>query len=171
VVSSSLAYATLDDLSARWSAMPTDEASETMATTLLGDASFWLRQWFPVETAQMDAGQLDPTGAVILTCTMVKRALVNAMNIGVASATDTQGPYTTTRAFSNPDGALYITSNERTLIQGGGRMAAKSMTMGSPPRVAWHHTSINAPGPSLWPAAQVWPEQRFPFLEDEPQAP
>lgn len=120
-------YATAQDLGARWRNMPTDTASQTMVTTLLGDASYWLRQWFPSITGRIDAGQADGTGAMLLVCAMVKRAMVNADNEGVSQASDGMAGMTETRVYSNPDGNLYITSNEMTLIQGGAR--AKSMTM------------------------------------------
>lgn len=158
------AYATTTDLGNRWSAMPTDAASQTTAATLLGDASFWVRQWFPTQTAAMDAGTLDSTGAKILVCSMVKRAMRNEENDGVRQDTQTMGPMTEMRLFSNPDGNLYILDNEATLIQGGARMRSKAMT-GSGPSVGGtrHYGAINQPGPLLWPGANYWPGQ-FPNL-------
>ncbi|WP_067891212.1 hypothetical protein [Nocardia vaccinii] len=120
-------YATVEQLGARWRNMPTDAASEATATTLLGDASFWLRQWFPSITGLIDAGQSDGTGAMLLVCAMVKRALINVDNEGVRQASDGMAGMSETRVYSNPDGSLYITANDMTLIQGGAR--AKSMTM------------------------------------------
>lgn len=158
------AYATTTDLGVRWSAMPTDTASQATANALLGDASFWLRQWFPTETAAMDAGTADSTGARILVCSMVKRAMVNAENLGVRQDSQVMGPLNETRVFSNPDGNLYITDNEMTLIKGGGRMRSKTM-VGSGPSVGGtqHYSAINQPGPLLWPGANYWPGQ-FPNL-------
>lgn len=142
-------YAQVSDLAARWRNMPSDTATQNTATTLLGDASFYVRQWFPTETAAMDAGQADPTGALILVCAMVKRALINVDNEGVSQAADGMAGMTETRTYANPQGNLYILDNEMTLIQGGARMKAMSMTMGTPPVAQpWVYSGIDQPGPS-----------------------
>lgn len=141
-------YAVLSDLQARWRNMPTDTATENTAATLLGDASFWVRQWFPTETGLIDAGQQDGTGAKLLVCAMVKRALINADNEGVRVASDGMGGMTESRTFSNPDGNLYILPNEMTLMQGGARMKAMSMTMGGCAGAGpWVYQGIDFPGP------------------------
>ncbi|MFE2998669.1 hypothetical protein ACFXG4_27160 [Nocardia sp. NPDC059246] len=160
-------YATIQQLAARWLNMPGDTATQNTATTLLGDASFWLRQWFPTETGLMDAGQSDATGAMLVVCSMVKRALRNADNDGVSSATDGMGGMTETRVYSNPDGNLYITAQEMTLIQGGARMKAMSMTMGTPTGTGpWVYSGIDQPGPLAYPAANI--AELFPNLVEGP---
>lgn len=123
-------YATATDLAARWRALDTVEA--TRADVLLGDASYWVRQWFPAETARIDAGDTDATGAKILVCAMVKRALIALDDDGTSSetATEAYGPFSRTqsRAFSNPQGNLYITDAECKMLQGRDS-GAVSMTM------------------------------------------
>lgn len=165
-VSLSSPYAQVSDLQARWPGMPGDSGTQTAAGALLGDAAFWLRQWFPSQTAQYDAGTADPTGAKILSCNMVRRALQNQDNEGVASATDTQGPYSMARAFSNPDGNLYILNNEKTLIQGGDRMRSVSAAQPPGPQQSYppDYGAIGQPGPLLWPDADLYRVQEFPNL-------
>lgn len=157
-------YATLEDLSARWRDMPTDGPTQSTAGTLLGDASYWVRQWFPTETGLIDAGESDGTGAMLLVCAMVKRALINADNDGVRQSTDGMAGMTETRVYSNPDGNLYITDNERTLMQGGSRMRAMSMQMGASGATAspWHYSAIDQPGGNLYPDADL--ALQFPYI-------
>ena len=157
-------YATLADLQGRWLNMPTTTAMQATATTLLGDASYWVRQWFPTETGLIDGGQSDGTGAMLLVCAMVKRALINAENDGVRQATDGMAGMTETRVFSNPDGNLYITDNERTLMQGGSRMRAMSMSMGTTAASGsgWHYSAIDQPGGNLYPDADL--AEQFPYI-------
>ncbi|WP_158636078.1 Gp19/Gp15/Gp42 family protein [Tsukamurella sputi] len=110
------AYATADDLEARWRTLSDDE--KVRANTLLADASYWVRQWFPVETRRIDAGQAESTGVKILVCAMVKRAMISLNDDGTSSETETYGPFSHTRAFSNPSGNLYILDSEAQMIQG-----------------------------------------------------
>ena len=120
------AYATVDDLESRWRTLGDDE--KLVAETLLGDASFWVRQWFPNETTQIDAGNADATGVKILVCAMVKRAMLALNDDGTSSETESYGPFSRTRAFSNPQGNLYILDGERILVQGGNRFTSMTMT-------------------------------------------
>lgn len=148
------AFAVLSDLQARWQGMPADAVTQATATALLGDASFWLRQWFPTEAAKIDANQVDGTGAKILVCTMVKRAMRNADNEGVSSASQGMGPFSESRVYSNPDGDLYITRNEATLIKGGNRVRSVRMTGTGPETRSYpHYGAIDQFAPSLWPQA------------------
>lgn len=109
-------YATTADLVSRW--RPLSDSDEAVAAVLLSDASFWVRQWFPVETARIDNAAADGTGARILVCAMVKRAMLAANDDGMSSETQAYGPFSHTRAFSNPQGNLYITAAECEMIQG-----------------------------------------------------
>ncbi|MGZ9829867.1 Gp19/Gp15/Gp42 family protein [Tsukamurella ocularis] len=109
-------YAEVSDLEARW--RPLNDAETAVATTLLGDASYWVRQWFPAETAQIDAGEADATGVKILVCTMVKRAMIALNDDGKSSETEMYGPFMHVRAFSNPSGNLYILDSECDMIRG-----------------------------------------------------
>lgn len=108
-------FATVEDLADRWRPLQPDEQAK--ATTLLGDASYWLRRWFPGRTAEIDGGA-DSTGAKIVACNMVKRALMNAANEGVKNDFEGQGPFTRSKSYSNPDGNLYVTEAERAEFAG-----------------------------------------------------
>ena len=104
-------YANADDLADRWRPLTPDET--TKATTLLADASYWLRRWFPDRCAVLDSGGDDPRGALIVVCNMVKRALMAQDLDGVQSQSQTQGPFNVSRTFANPQGNLFVTEAER----------------------------------------------------------
>lgn len=114
------AYATYSDLESRWRTLTPDE--QNVADTLLGDAAVWLRSWFPALDARIAAGEVDSTLPIIVSCAMVKRAIVSSSNEGASntSTTDVMGPFTSTRqvAFANPDGNLYVTAQERDMLDG-----------------------------------------------------
>lgn len=86
-----MAFATFDDLAARWRALsPAEEAS---ATTLLGDAAWWLKVWFREfgDLVALAAADLDlAEGLKILSCSMVKRAMTSAGD-GVGQAHSVRG--------------------------------------------------------------------------------
>lgn len=113
-------YATPEDLSDRWKQLSDDEAST--AATLLSDAAVWLRAWFPDLDARIGGGMLDAQVAVMVSCAMVKRALLalNYEGQSNASSTETMGPFTVTHqaVFKNPEGNLYLTAQEADLLDG-----------------------------------------------------
>ncbi|WP_341258220.1 Gp19/Gp15/Gp42 family protein [Gordonia malaquae] len=112
------AYATSSDLAARWK--PIDDTNR--AETLLGDAAVWLRTWFPDLDLRIASGQLDPAIPIMVSCAMVKRAMLNTDTDGAASVqrSDSAGVYSHSenRSFSNPEGNLYLTSREESLLAG-----------------------------------------------------
>lgn len=114
------AYATSTDLQSRWRALTTAEQSQ--ATTLLGDASTWIRAWIPSVDERITAGLLDSELVKIVACSMVKRAMLGLGHEGQASHqhTETMGPFTETEnaVFRNPDGNLYLTRDEFDLLDG-----------------------------------------------------
>lgn len=71
----------------------------------------------------------------MVSCAMVKRAMLNTEYDGLASVANTQtaGVYSdaVNRTFSNPSGNLYITSAERDLMLGvSGHTAVSRMSPG-----------------------------------------
>lgn len=122
------AFATHTQLVARWKGA--GERDQAQAEQLLADASVWIRAWVPTADAYVS----DPAVADALSmvaCSMVKRALINEDNEGQTSMTDTTGPWSLQVAFRNPDGNLYLTNAEKSLLDGlcGGNTAgAVSMT-------------------------------------------
>ncbi len=122
------AFASKDNLVGRWKGAA--EVDEEQVDRLLADASIWIRAWVP--NADAYAGSESVGDALeMVACSMVKRALINEDNEGQTSMTDTTGPYSLQVAFRNPDGNLYMTNAEKSLLDGlcGGNTAgAVSMT-------------------------------------------
>lgn len=107
------AFATVDDLEARWRTLSSDE--RTRAGVLLDDASAMIRALCP------DADDADVLKLVA--CAMVKRAMLAADAPGVKTTQETAGPFSTSLTYSNPMGDLYLTAAEKRLI-GCGRQVA-----------------------------------------------
>ncbi|MDJ0454411.1 Gp19/Gp15/Gp42 family protein [Gordonia amicalis] len=110
------AYATPSDLAARWRVLTGLEDSQ--AETLLSDAAVWLRVWFPDLDARIEAGDVDAQVAVMLSCAMVKRAMIASGHEGQSSGLAVMGPFTEQVVFRNPEGNLYITEQEKILLDG-----------------------------------------------------
>ena len=113
-------YATPKDLADRWRVLT--EAETAQAETLLGDAAVWLRAWFPDLDARIESGQIDQRIAVMVSCAMVKRAMLGLDNSGQESSSrsETMGPFNAQHQikFRNPDGDLYVTNRESDMLEG-----------------------------------------------------
>ena len=107
-----MAYATVDDLEARWRYLDTEE--QTRASALLDDAAVLLDSLVVVDPT--DEHQADVLRVV--SCSMVQRAMVAATSdaFGVSQATMTAGPYSQNMSFANPSGDLYLTASEKALL-------------------------------------------------------
>lgn len=111
-----MAFAIIDDLKDRWPSLPVE--SEAQATQLIADASIWLRAWFPgVEAAATSNADL-AAALTMVTCSIVKRAMINGDREGLTSYGETIDAYQEQVVFRNPDGNLYVTKAERELISG-----------------------------------------------------
>lgn len=107
-----MAYATVDDLEARWRTLDTDE--EAKATVLLDDASVML-------TEQVDVDPEDTQQAALLKivcCAMVIRAMLASESdaYGVSQMDYGMGPFKQAAHFSNPNGDLYLTGQEKDML-------------------------------------------------------
>ncbi len=100
------AYATVDDLVQRWPDLP--EARFSVAEVLLGDAATLIRAY-----VREDIGDVDPDVLVMVSCAMVKRALIGAETGGVSALDLQAGPFAERRQFSNPTGDLYLSKAEK----------------------------------------------------------
>ncbi|MBF6368422.1 hypothetical protein IU469_22250 [Nocardia puris] len=112
-----MAFATHGDLAARW--RPLSAAEQARATTLLGDAAWWLGVWFRPygDLEALAAGDAElAEGLLILSCAMVKRAMTSGAIEGAQSTYQVMGPFTTQIAYKNPDGSLFIYESERDAI-------------------------------------------------------
>lgn len=127
------AYATVDQLEARW--RPLTDPEIATAEILLDDASVQVRAEVPDLAKRIEAGDTDLLSAAIrVECAMVKRAMsVADGGYGVTSTQETQGPFSRTFQYSNPMGDLYLTKTERRLLGGSGQ-SAFSISMGADTR-------------------------------------
>lgn len=107
-----MAYATVEDLEARWRPLNSDE--QDTAATLLDDAAVYLDSLVTVDSS-------DEHQAAVLkmvSCAMVKRAMIAAESsaFGVTESTATMGPFSQTAHYANPSGDFYLTAAERTQL-------------------------------------------------------
>lgn len=124
-------FATVDDLKTRWQGYPPG-LDDATAMAVLADATAWLAAAYPELSGDVD----DPVAGVarVVCVNMAKRALLGDGAEGLASVTFTAGEFSNHQAYRNPEGALYITRQERGLLDavlspggacqigGGGRM-------------------------------------------------
>lgn len=118
-----MAYASIEDLAARW--RPLSGAEATRATVLLDDAA-----------VRIDAAKKPSTPPAdlevrkIISCDMVKRAMMTDPNLPPASQTQqTAGPFQQGITYANPAGDMYLTKAEQTML-GARRQTASSVWMG-----------------------------------------
>ena len=107
-----MTFATIEDLEARWRTL--SEAEVSKATALLDDASAIL-------VAQVDVDPTDEQQATLLKvvcCSMVTRSMVASESdvYGISQLDYGMGPFSQAAHFSNPNGDLYLTAQERQLL-------------------------------------------------------
>lgn len=106
-----MAYATIDDLQARWRTLT--EAEATRAQVLLDDAAVRIDRKGTVDTG--DTLMLE--AAKIVSCEMVKRAMNAPVDQpALSQSTMSAGPYSETFSYVNPTGSLYILDKELDLL-------------------------------------------------------
>lgn len=107
-----MAYATVDDLEARWHALEGDDA--TRAETLLDDAAAMLDALVEVDPEDEQQANL----LKIVSCSMVTRAMLSADSdaYGVSQLDYGMGPFSQAAHFANPNGDLYLTAQEKRLL-------------------------------------------------------
>lgn len=118
-----MAYATHEDLEARWRPLTQDEKNR--ADILLEDAAVRL----DIECAPSDPITAQEAHArLIVSCEMVKRAMASPAGVGVTSTQQGAGPYQETNQYANPTGDLYLTKADRKML-GCGRQQAFTVDM------------------------------------------
>ena len=107
-----MAYATVDDLEARWRPLTEDEAAK--AETLLDDAGVMLASLVTVDEG--DEQQLALLRVV--SCSMVTRAMMDSESetFGLSQVDYGMGPFSQAAHFANPSGDLYLTAQEKRLL-------------------------------------------------------
>ena len=111
-----MAYATIDDLEARYGEVATELRDR--AAALLEDAATIIESRVAVDISD----QRQMRRLALVSCAMVNRALQAAESdaYGVSNASYTMGPFTQSATFANPSGDLYLTKGERDLLGIGG---------------------------------------------------
>lgn len=108
-------FATYADVEARWRTLTS--AEQTVATTLLADASDMIRsRWADVDS-RIAAASLDASSVVRVVANMVKRAMIIGDNEGLESRSETAGPFAYSDKFANPNGNLYFTQDDLRLFE------------------------------------------------------
>lgn len=107
-----MAYATVDDLEARYRTLTEDEAER--AAVLLNDAAAMLDALVRVDPSDSEQAEL----LKIVSCNMVMRSLLASDNgaLGVTQQSMSADIYTQSWTFSNPSGDMYLTKNEKRLL-------------------------------------------------------
>lgn len=107
-----MAYATYEDLQARWRTLT--EAEQETATVLLDDAAAIIDAYVLIDTE--DEGQMER--AKYVSCSMVRRAMqaTESDMIGISQASATMGPFSQQATFANPTGELYLTAQEKAML-------------------------------------------------------
>lgn len=108
------AFATLDDLEARWKTLTSDE--EARADVLLDDAAALMRGL--ASKSGIDLDDFDDVEILkMINCNVVRRAMGrNDSFVDVSSVSMTAGPYAQTFQPVNPTGDLYLSANEKRML-------------------------------------------------------
>lgn len=115
-----MAYATVDDLAARWRPLTADE--EVRATELLEDAAV------RVDAAKAPANPITDSGVrKIISCDMVKRAMISG--VGITQQSQNSNGFSQAVTYANPTGDMYLTKEDKRLL-GLRRQTASTVWMG-----------------------------------------
>lgn len=127
-------FATVEELKLHWAALSEDQYPE--AAQRLSEAAIRIRSHFPTVDSRIAAGTLDPDIPRLVSTEMVKRALTPPAEgmEGVAQASGTTGPFTTQFTYSNPDGALYLSKEDRRMLSPAPRQRRAFTIMPGPAR-------------------------------------
>lgn len=143
-------FATYGDVEEIWRTLTPEE--QTRATKLIEYASRKIRRLFVNIDDRIAAGSLDPLDVEMVVVAMVKRAMMNSSLEGMASQSQTAGPFAQTVKPSNPNGNLYLTKDEIASL--GTRRAPMGMirTTSGYPRMPHHQHHLHRPiGPEWIP--------------------
>lgn len=136
-------FAAAADLAARW--RPLSDAEQTVAETLLGDASEILRTHVPDLDARLASGELRRALVVQVVTAMVRRAMANPG--GATSRTHSIDDWTQTERYDAAREGLYVGADELALLSPADESAG-AFTIGAARRARPYAT-----GPDAW-----WPQ-------------
>lgn len=98
------------DVVARWRPLTSDE--QTVAKTLLADATDIIRsRWSDID-ARLTSGEVRDATLRRITVGMVKRAMMNGALEGVTQQSQAAGPFNIAQTFANPTGNLYLSADD-----------------------------------------------------------
>lgn len=112
----------------------TDDERVAAEVTLLPRASRMIRRLYRTVDARIAAGDLAAEDVSDVVCAMVQRALTRPE--GVESMTDIRGPFNLTQKYSNPEGGLYLTTEERAVFAAAGTASARAFAVDLAPSSA-----------------------------------
>lgn len=107
-----MAFATVEDLEARWHDLDSDE--EAKASTLLDDAGAMLAALVAVDPTDEQQATL----LKIVSCSMVIRSMQASESdaYGVSQLDYGMGPFSQAAHFANPNGDMYLTAQEKRML-------------------------------------------------------
>lgn len=112
-----MAFATVQDLESRWRDLTDDE--EARAEVLLSDAAVYLSSLVVVDPENEQQAE----ALKIVSCNIVHRMMnVTDDLFGVTEGTMTADIYTQRYTYSNPNGNMYITKQEKRMLGIGGTL-------------------------------------------------
>jgi hypothetical protein len=111
-----MSYASWADVEAIWRTLSVDETAT--ASALIAAAERMVAADFPDLAERIATGNTSAELVADVVATMVKRAMISTERLGVESTSESAGPFARAQKFSNPDGALYFTSDERRRLGG-----------------------------------------------------
>lgn len=109
-------FATAQDVADRWRTLTSDEVK--VANMLASDASDMIRSRWPDVDSRIDSGALRIESLVRVVANMVKRAMLNGEVAGLSAQTQGAGPFNISQTFANPNGTLFFTADEISLLDG-----------------------------------------------------
>ena len=122
-----MAYATVEDLEARW--RPLSAAEKIRASALLEDAAGDIDACSPLP----DPVTTEATQArKVVSCEMVKRAMAAGVGVAVSQESQTRGPFNASVTYANPTGDLYLTKADKKRLGCGGPRAGNVSMLGGP---------------------------------------
>jgi hypothetical protein len=109
-------FATHTDVEARW--RPLSDAEDAVADQLATDASDMIRERWPDIDQRVTSGAIAAETLTRIVAQMVKRAMLNGDSEGLESRAQAAGPFSVSDKFANPNGNLYLTTADITLLDG-----------------------------------------------------
>lgn len=110
-----MAFATPEDLEARWRMLSDSEKGR--AEALLEDAAAMLHAEFAAVGKEIDeTDELQKVNLKVISCSMVKRVMASGQGADITQTSMTAGSFSEQFTYANPTGDMYLTANERRIL-------------------------------------------------------